>query len=204
MSKRKSNLEVIKDFYNGNHQKIQTGWNPPDPHRAPGEIWEDSNGRKWMQKDGYKVNINEQADIIRAASKKICKNCNKDIHWAGNYLDEKMYKMTGWCYDCIILKETNLRIEGKYKQYEEKKVLMNMLSKAYDVMQEIRSQYEYLSTNDGQIQFQNYVGLKNDMVDEENWSRIDAKTVKKDLKKEFALLAKEAYRIKKRIKSIQI
>lgn len=202
-SKKKSNLEVLQDFVTGKYDKIQVGYNPSQSKRKIGETWTDVSGRKWIQKNGYISNVNEQADIIRAARKRICGKCNKDIDWAGNRFDTKFHAMTGWCFDCIIEEETRLRVIGKYKEYEQKKVLMNMLSSCRDSMQMLRDNYKYLDSDKGKVEFQNYVGIKNDLIHEEDWGKIDIGQVKKDIKKEFAILAKESWRMKKKIKSIQ-
>lgn len=203
-TKQKSNLATIQDYIDGVRPVIQAGYVPIEKQRKVGEMWTDSKGTKWIQKDGYKTNINEQADIIRKARKMVCLKCKKDLDWSCLNLDKKMFRMTSQCFDCVIDHENKLRIEGKYKNYEQKKVLMNMLSKCYDVMEGLRDSYNYLKSDDGEIKFQEYVGLKQDLVQEESWGKLDNTQVKKDIRDEFKYLAKEAYKIKKQIKSIVI
>lgn len=203
-TKGKSNLATIQDYIDGVRPVIQSGYREQEVQRKIGEIWEDSSGTKWIQKDGYKSNLNEQADIIRSARKRSCSKCSKDLEWGGDHLDTKLHKMTGWCFDCIVTEETRLRAIGKYKEYERKKVLLNMLSKCYDVMQGLRDSYAYLKHEQGVVKFQEYVGLKQDMVQEESWGKLDVSQVKKDIIDEFKLLAKESWKIKKEIKTIII
>jgi hypothetical protein len=71
-------------------------------------------------------------------------------------------------------------------------------------MQGLRDSYNYLKDEKGVVTFQEYVGLKKDMVQEDNWGKIDHKQVEQDIRREYKILAKEAWKIKKEIKSITI
>jgi len=123
----KSNLSIIKDYVNGERPFIQVGYDPSleSSDRKEGEEWEDSLGRRWVMKNGYKKRLPKKATII---NEKRCTCCNMDTRW-GNYLDDRVWPKTGLCYDCFIDNETKLRIKGVWEDYNKLRELKNV--KAY-------------------------------------------------------------------------
>ena len=55
-----------------------------------------------------------------------CPKCKQIMN---KRLDKKMWPIHNMCFDCVIKMESELRREGKYKVYEQKKIEENM--KAY-------------------------------------------------------------------------
>ena len=57
-----------------------------------------------------------------------------------------MYFKTKKCFDCLIEEETQLRLKGKFKLYETKKLLENELSYLNDIKQKLKESKEYLAS----------------------------------------------------------
>ena len=64
MSKKQSkNLQKVSDMLDGTYGgKIQSGYTPTEEKHEMGDIWTDSDGKKWEQKNGYRVNITKLAN----------------------------------------------------------------------------------------------------------------------------------------------
>jgi len=62
----KSNLSIVRDYMDGNRPFIQVGYDPNlnNNKRKEGEIWEDSQGSKWIWKNGSKIKVPKIAKII--------------------------------------------------------------------------------------------------------------------------------------------
>jgi hypothetical protein len=119
----KSNLSIVKDYLSGERPFVQVGYdaNLENNKRKEGDEWEDSQGRKWIWKNGSKRRISKRATII---NEQRCKCCNMDVRW-GNYLDDRVWPKTGYCYDCFIDFQTNLKLIGMFEVYNELQDLKN-------------------------------------------------------------------------------
>jgi hypothetical protein len=119
----KSNLDIVRSYLNGEKAFVQVGYdaNLENNKRKEGEEWEDSQGRKWIWKNGSKRRISKRATII---NEQRCKCCNMDVRW-GNYLDDRVWPKTGYCYDCFIDFQTNLKLIGMFEVYNELQDLKN-------------------------------------------------------------------------------
>lgn len=118
----KSNLSIIKDYVNGERPFIQVSFEGTDiADRKEGEEWEDSLGRRWTKKDGYKKRLPKKSTIV---NEKRCKHCNMDVRW-GNYLDDRVWPKSGLCYDCFIDHETKFRIKGVWTEFNKLRELRN-------------------------------------------------------------------------------
>ena len=48
------NIQKVQEMLDGNYKhKIQSGYTPIEEKREVGDIWTDSDGVKWEQKNGY-------------------------------------------------------------------------------------------------------------------------------------------------------
>lgn len=148
--RNKTNLQIISDYLSGQRPFTQVGYQPPSVRRQEGEQWTDINGVKWEQKNGYKVQINNQATLIRKAAEQKCA-CGQDIRY-GNKFDEKFFIKTGKCYDCVIKEETELRILGVYHHYETYKMLSNYLAYIKDIQRKLKDSVNCLNTENGTLQ----------------------------------------------------
>ena len=107
-------------------------FNPNNPKKkkkmlrsAGGETWTDDEGNTWEQKKGYKVKLGKLSEVRNDLTK--FPKCEKDVCTCTNPKrnDFKMRAIHGKCFDCVIDMEHQLRIEGKYKEYERQKMLEN-------------------------------------------------------------------------------
>ena len=116
MAKKQSkNLQKVSDMLDGTYGgKIQSGYTPTEEKHEIGDIWTDSDGKKWEQKNGYRVNITKLAN---AGIGDQCSDCNTYITkpW-----DKHIYKWNDRCYYCQIAFEAELKGNGKYEEWMEK------------------------------------------------------------------------------------
>jgi len=145
----KSNINIVRDYLSGERPFVQVGYSPESEKyviRKEGEKWTDSSGKKWIQTGYGKQSDTPLMDMVREATIQCCTTCKRDIRW-GNRYDQKMFAKTQKCYDCLMEEETMLRIKGKFKLYEAKKLLENEISYLTDVKDKIKSSKEYLKDN---------------------------------------------------------
>jgi hypothetical protein len=146
----KKNIDIVRDYLNGERPYIKVGYTGDVNKyiiRKVGERWTDSSGKEWEQKDYGPVAVTRVSDIIREEMEQRCTCCNREIRW-GDRHDKKMYYKTKKCFDCLIEEETMLRIKGKFKLYETKKLIENELSYLNDVKKKLKEAREYLSSED--------------------------------------------------------
>lgn len=105
---------VKKDF--SSKTKLQTGYRKVLETRKEGDIWiEDS--RTWTIKNGIKKSIPKHYSIKESVRIPLtCPKCKGSMR---HHLHKKMYKIHGFCFDCTIEYEAELRKIGLYDQYEK-------------------------------------------------------------------------------------
>jgi len=177
----KSNLSIVKDYLDGNRPFIQVGYDPNlnNSKRKEGEIWEDSQGNKWMWKNGSKRKIPKLAQI---KIEQRCNICNADTKW-GNYLDQKVYPKTGRCYDCNIAFDSKLKILGVFEDYEKHKIYKSMLSEMNDFKQQMTESLTYLESDSSlpKLQYFNEDGSQEFWTDDTDMKSKVLTDLKKDL-----------------------
>jgi hypothetical protein len=104
---------VNKDFTS--KTKSQTGYSKSSNNYKEGDLWEES-GKTWTIKNGIKQNITK----LDAAKKAMriplaCPKCEGSMK---HHLAKKMYKIHGFCFDCTLQYEAQLRKAGLFKKYE--------------------------------------------------------------------------------------
>ena len=117
MAKKQSkNLQKVQDMLDDKlERKIQSGYVVVEETHKVGDIWTDSDGKKWEQKNGYRVNITKFANAGVAEQ---CSNCEKYI---SKKWDKDVYFWNGRCYYCQIDFEAELRGTGKYEEWLKEK-----------------------------------------------------------------------------------
>lgn len=148
MSTKLRNIDAIKKMLDGSHRtqtKNSVSLNTTDTEiplkREVGERWIDDNGKEWEQREGYKITVTKALDLLKEARMpSICPNCNKEM--AKKNLDEKMWRIHNMCFDCVIDMEHQLRLEGKYSEYERKKVLDNAMAWLRDAEKDVNDLVE--------------------------------------------------------------
>ena len=109
---------------------------------------------------------NERMDALKGTKTPwFCPNCKKVMK---KRLDDKMYRLYNQCFDCQIEFENKLRVSGKYKKWEEKKVLNNQLSYIRDQIESIEDWKEEASKP---YETFDSVGIKEVELQTEKWSQ---------------------------------
>lgn len=133
--RRKLN-EVLKKT----DERIVVGWRPPtEEKRVEGDEWTDSAGKQWTVKNGIKQRV---TTLDGAKTPWFCPQCDKSM---SHRLDVKYWRIRNKCMDCVIKEETELRRQGKWKEYEESKVRGNYISFLKDKIQELEHLHETVS-----------------------------------------------------------
>ena len=109
---------------------------------------------------------NERMDSLKDARIPwFCPECNKVMK---SHLDDKMYRLHSQCFDCQVKFENKLRVEGKYEEWEEKKVLNNQLSHIKDQIESIEEWKEQTSKP---LEVFDQVGIQDIELQKEKWSQ---------------------------------
>ena len=70
--------------------------------------------------------VSKMTEIMQEARMPLfCPKCKKVMK---KRLDDKMWNIYNHCFDCQLKFENKLRIEGKYKDWEKKKIRANKIS----------------------------------------------------------------------------
>ena len=176
----KSNLDIVKDYVEGNRPFVQVGYDPNlnNSKRKEGEEWEDGQGNKWIWKNGSKRKVSKLANI---KIEQRCSICNADMKF-GNYLDDRFYPKTGKCYDCSISFDSKLKALGVFADYEKYKIYNSLLSEMKDFKKNITESIEYLEKNtDNKLQFFNDDGSQEFWTDDTDKVQKVLSDLKKDL-----------------------
>ena len=114
------------------------------------------------QKHGDK--IDRLSDIMKEVRMPyFCPSCEKVMK---KRLDDKFWRIMGHCFDCQIKIENKLRIEGKWEEYEKKKILEN--KRAY--LKDLKQSIDEFEASGGKTTFFNEVGVDEKSVEKEEWS----------------------------------
>lgn len=114
---------VRKDY--GASTKNQVGYSKKRIKYKEGEVFEEYE-RQWVIKDGIKQSVTK-LDAVKAEVRVpfSCPQCSKPMH---HHLDKKMYKIHGFCFDCTLNYEADLKKAGLYSEYEKSMITGNMNS----------------------------------------------------------------------------
>jgi len=108
---------------------------------------------------------NERIEALKEAKMPwFCPECDKVMK---SRLDDKMYRLYNHCFDCQIKFENKLRIEDKYEDWEQKKVLNNQLSYIKDQIQSVE---DWKAETESSPTIFNQVGVKDIELVQEKWS----------------------------------
>ena len=109
---------------------------------------------------------NKRMDVLKEAKTPwFCPECNKVMK---SRLDDKMYRLYNQCFDCQVKFENKLRIDGKFEEWEEKKILNNQLSYIRDQIESIEDWKKEASK---QVVAYDQVGIKDVELHKETWSQ---------------------------------
>jgi hypothetical protein len=116
----------------------QVGYIKKEIDYQEGDIWEE-NGKTWTIKDGIKQTITKLTEVKKAIRMPLlCPECNKPMK---NRLDKKMYPLHKKCFDCVIVMESKLKLEGKYEEYSRNIITKNIITHIEEAEQFIEEFY---------------------------------------------------------------
>ena len=114
--------------------------------KSIGEIWTDSEGKTWEQKEFGKVRVNELSETmsdVRAYLQQLnsCKAEDCQTIKLGA-TDKKIVSKTGYCSRCLAKKESKIKIDGLWDAYEDYKIFSNMISYGNDIIDKLNQAYK--------------------------------------------------------------
>jgi hypothetical protein len=174
MSKKLQNVKAVQQMLDGTH-KFQTkktvgfsdAQSKKSEHREIGDVWEetDSNGNVHVieQREGFRIRKTKNSEIFQSIRDELQSfpNCRKDTcTCVGTHqLDQKMRKIHGMCFDCVIEMEHELKKAGKYDEYEQNKIRENAMAWLRDAERDVellKQAYtqvqQFVSNSDGQVE----------------------------------------------------
>ncbi len=111
-----------------------------------GEIWTDSQGKTWEQKEYGKVRINELSETmsdVRAYLDKLNSCSAEDCKTIKlSRADKKIISKTGFCVTCLAKKELVIKLDGMWDAYEDYKIYNNMISYGKDLVEKLNQAYQ--------------------------------------------------------------
>ena len=109
----------------GDSTSTQVGYEKASEERLEGDVWEE-NDKTWTIKNGIKQTVTKLDEIKKATRiPLLCPECSAPMK--GN-LDKKFYALHKTCFNCVIVKETKLKAEGKYEDYAKNIVTKNIIT----------------------------------------------------------------------------
>jgi hypothetical protein len=107
----------------GDRTQVLGGWESKIEEHKEGDTWEED-GKKWTIKNGIKQSITKLDKFKHLISLPLtCPSCKKPMK--ADELNKKMYSLHKVCLNCVVDMEANLKLEGKYEQYEKNILNMN-------------------------------------------------------------------------------
>jgi hypothetical protein len=154
MDRRRWNHETIKQVLDGEHPfiHIQVGYTGKPVKHKDGDEWTDAKGITWKKENGGISRVNKQMDSIREMIKPKCSKCGTRIDFSCSKLDHAVFPRTGMCYDCLEAYEFELRVLGKYDDYEKMKILKNKRGMLEEFKQKVIESIHYLKNESGKVE----------------------------------------------------
>ena len=116
-----------------------------------------------QKNEGGKTRKSELTDIMASVRMPwFCPNCKKSMK---KKLDDKFWRMMGHCFDCQVDFENKLRIEGKFDDWAQSKMLENQKSQLKDLEQSL----DDFEKTGGKKEWFNQVGVNNPELEAEKW-----------------------------------
>ena len=178
MKKNKlQNIKAVSEMLDGTHKfqtKTTVGFSDAESTARKsakheiGDIWEEVDSTSGVtytieQRDGFRVRKPKNSEIFQEIrdEQRIFKNCRKETCTctAPKRLDEKMRKIHNMCFDCVIEMEHELRVDGKYEEYEREKIRANALAWLNTAEQDVKlmklaytQAMEFVSSTNGDVE----------------------------------------------------
>ena len=187
---KQSDVQRVRNIVNKDFTaktKSQTGYQRSYTRHEEGDVWEES-GKTWTIKNGVRQNITKLDSAKKAVRMPLaCPKCGEAMK---HRFDKKTYKIHGFCFDCTIDYEAQLRKAGLYEKYEASMINGSIDAFAKDLTAWVNEYVNYKPT---------YVTEQGDVEDWNSNSSIQNEKVLTSLK-EF--IDSEVIKIKKTLKSL--
>ena len=174
MTKKLQNIKAVQQMLDGTH-KFQTkktvGFSDVKSKqseiREVGDIWEetDAHGNTYVveQRDGFRIRKTKNSDLFQTVRDELQSfpNCRKDVCTCigTHQLDQKMRKIHGMCFDCVIEMEHELKKAGQYEEYERNKIRENALAWLRDAERDVEllkqtytQTQQFVANSDGHVE----------------------------------------------------
>lgn len=190
MTKRKSWDEKSKGMHKSRKLIIDTVFGREDntqrvhgyegevkQKREVGEVWTDTDGKKWKQENGFKVAVTDMDDVRQFLDRlTTChgENCETKKY---EHVDKKLIRKTGYCVVCLDKLERKLKQDGTYPFYEDYKITRNKL----DYIRDMKAQMEEAIRS---VKQQLEMVTEDGKVEKWTWD-VDIEQVKKDLQRDI-------------------
>ena len=131
--------------------------------RKVGDIWSDSDGNVWEQKDFGKVKSSKMSNVMSELRKHIenmnqCKADDCDVSGKFSKSDKTLISKTGYCAGCLAKRELIIKQDGLWESYEQYRMYSNMADYGTDVLEkwnqalsEVSNIHEYVN-DDGSVE----------------------------------------------------
>jgi hypothetical protein len=153
-----NNIKAVNELIRGVH-RTQTqktkGYECKSTERQIGDSWQDLNGQRWIQKNGYKARVSKLSSIRSAIDTSLCPVCSKKA----TRFDKQFITREGKCHDCIVKQETLMHCEGYvksepiYERWEREKITKNVHSFLKDATADVEilkqqfTKTDYINSN---------------------------------------------------------
>tara|TARA_B100001123_G_C15000579_1_gene903393 strand:+ start:25 stop:531 length:507 start_codon:yes stop_codon:yes gene_type:complete len=112
--KYSKNLQKVQDMVSGNFKnKVQVGYDLHDKKRKVGEVWEDTEGMKWEQKQGYRIKLGNLPNV--GIFDKQCNDCGRNCSTDKRHRDT--FNRMSRCFYCQIDFEADLKSKDKWHDW---------------------------------------------------------------------------------------
>ena len=146
---QKRDIQRIRNLVSGKQgdaTQTQVGYTSKYISRSEGDVWEEL-GRKWTIRNGIKMSVTKLDRAKKASfTPLLCPNCSKPMK--GEH-DKKMFFIHNKCLNCVIKFETQLKIDGKYQEYEDKIMKSNANFVLDEFVNGFDSFLDAMESNDG-------------------------------------------------------
>lgn len=100
----------------GDRTQVQAGWELGKDDHKEGDVWE-VDGKKWTIKNGIKQTVTKLDKIKSLVLMPLsCPNCGGVMKLTD--IEKKMWSIHKTCFDCVIKKESKIKRDGKWEEYE--------------------------------------------------------------------------------------
>lgn len=147
----------------GDKTIVGIGYEKPEEEHSEGDVWLDNN-KKWTIKNGIKVNITTNDEAVKSVSLPLfCPSCKTPLKPS---IDRLIFLQHSMCLNCLTKKESELKITGKWEEYQKKIInndIDNYIQQVNEYYDDLINKNDIFITEDGVEE--NWTGLNKDFLD---------------------------------------